>query len=626
MKYQLALSFLVLLVRYVEGDLPIHALMGDVAGIWEISQTEELSDKPEHCGGGIPNRNVQNLHPLLENYETFLESNYGELETTSMKLTTEKINLSDKVNPRNNWTYLAVRDVKTNGIVGHWTMVYDEGFEVRVPGRRYFALFKYNRINSKRCPEPIETKDSTDSNCYMTDSTRTLIGWVLHERVHKVHQNDKEKKVFQWGCFHGRKQEDVAVSSFVIHGAHGSRGGTEERGGETLAPKNQLSFAAIKQRSNYTKIRLSTGSPYGVPKTSLMSIYQRAREQIYGCRKQQSEEAKIRLTLPKAFSWGDPFSNNNFEEDVEDQMNCGSCYSIATLYSLHKRFEIWLLKKYKKKITMPRLSYQSILSCSPYNQGCDGGFPFLVGKQLYEFGIPTENSLPYGNSDSIKCEMSMGSYNNITSAKYKEEDLFFAAEYNYVSGCYECSNEYDMMNELFLNGPIVVAINATPQLLSLYKLGKQNGIYNTAMHENKVCDVPNEGFNGWQQTNHAVTIVGWGEEEKEEEQEGGNVLKYWVVRNTWGKEWGYKGYIKFQRGVNLAGIETQAVFLDPDLSRGRAGKISGQGGEGGEVGAESGSEGGDERGGKSGDERGGEGEAAMRPPIRHTPHAQRDNV
>ncbi|KJP87606.1 hypothetical protein AK88_02774 [Plasmodium fragile] len=552
MKYQLALLFLVLLVRNVKGDLPIHALMGDVAGIWHISQTEELSDKPENCGGGIPNRNGQNLDPQLKNYETFLQNNYGGLETTSIKLTTEKIKLSDKMNQRNNWTYLAVRDVKTNGIIGHWTMVYDEGFEVRVPGRRYFE------------------QDSTNSNCYITDPTRTLIGWVLHERVH---ENETEKKVFQWGCFYGRKQEDVGVSSFVIHAGDKSRGGTEEREGKPLPPKNQQSFAAIKQRSNYTKIRLSTGSPYGVPKTSLMSIYQRVREQIYGCRKEDNEEVKMRLTLPKAFTWGDPFSDDMFEDDVEDQMNCGSCYSIATVYSLHKRFEISFLKKYKKKIPMPKLSYQSILSCSPYNQGCDGGFPFLVGKQLYEFGTPTENSFRYGNSDLIKCEMSMGSYNNVTSAGYTEEDVFFAAEYNYVSGCYECSSEYDMMNEIYLNGPIVVAINATSQLLGLYKLGKQNGIYDTATHENKVCDVPNEGFNGWQQTNHAVTIVGWGEEQ---EQEGGNLVKYWLVRNTWGTSWGYKGYIKFQRGVNLAGIETQAVFLDPDLSRGGAANIATQ--------------------------------------------------
>eukprot|EP00366_Plasmodium_knowlesi_P005052 XP_002262550.1 preprocathepsin c precursor, putative [Plasmodium knowlesi strain H] len=486
--------------------------MGDVAGIWDISQTEELSDKPEHCGGGIPNRNFQNLDPQLKKYERFLENNYGGMETTSMKLTTEKINLTDKLNQRNNWTYLAVRDANTNGIIGHWTMVYDEGFEVRVPGRRYFD------------------KDSTDSNCYITDPTRTLLGWVLHERVH---ENDKKKKVFQWGCFYGRKQEDVGISSFVIHGAHSS------------PPKVDGFF--------YLDVMFFS------PLLSLL---------------EDSEEVKIRLTLPKAFTWGDPFSDDNFEEDVEDQMNCGSCYSIATLYSLQKRFEIGLFKKYRKKITVPKLSYQSILSCSPYNQGCDGGFPFLVGKHLYEFGIPAEDSFPYGMSDSIKCEMSMGSYNNITSTTYKEKDLFFVGEYNYVSGCYECSNEFDMMKEIYSNGPIVVAINATAQLLGLYKLGKQNSMYDIATHENKVCDIPNEGFNGWQQTNHAVTIVGWGEVEKE--QEGGNLIKYWVVRNTWGKTWGYKGYIKFQRGVNLAGIETQAVFLDPDLSRGRAGNISGE--------------------------------------------------
>lgn len=42
------------------------------------------------------------------------------------------------------------------------------------------------------------------------------------------------------------------------------------------------------------------------------------------------------------------------------------------------------------------------------------------------------------------------------------------------------------------------------------------------------------------------------------------------MRNTWGNDWGKDGYVKIIRGKNFAGIESQAVYVDPDLSRGAA--------------------------------------------------------
>jgi cathepsin C len=37
----------------------------------------------------------------------------------------------------------------------------------------------------------------------------------------------------------------------------------------------------------------------------------------------------------------------------------------------------------------------------------------------------------------------------------------------------------------------------------------------------------------WIFTNHAVTCVGWGETLHNDE-----ILKYWIMKNSWGVEWG----------------------------------------------------------------------------------------
>jgi len=50
-------------------------------------------------------------------------------------------------------------------------------------------------------------------------------------------------------------------------------------------------------------------------------------------------------------------------------------------------------KSFKDKNT--KLSVQHILDCSYYNQGCDGGYPFLVSKFSAEFEMVKDSCSPY---------------------------------------------------------------------------------------------------------------------------------------------------------------------------------------------------------------------------------------
>lgn len=43
---------------------------------------------------------------------------------------------------------------------------------------------------------------------------------------------------------------------------------------------------------------------------------------------------------------------------------------------------------------------QIAANLQPFNQGCDGGYPFLIGKHAREIGIGTENCQLYHATDS----------------------------------------------------------------------------------------------------------------------------------------------------------------------------------------------------------------------------------
>lgn len=55
---------------------------------------------------------------------------------------------------------------------------------------------------------------------------------------------------------------------------------------------------------------------------------------------------------------------------------------------------------------------------------------------------------------------------------------------------------------------------------------------------------------------HAVTVVGYGETR--------SGVKYWIIKNSWGKGWGEEGYMRFWRDVDqpegLCGIATKASY------------------------------------------------------------------
>jgi cathepsin C len=243
---------------------------------------------------------------------------------------------------------------------------------------------------------------------------------------------------------------------------------------------------------------------------------------------QQAAYRKQLSSMPKEFSW------IKYDSPVRNQGECGSCYSLAamTVYEVRLRIKTQM----KDKTIM---SGQDVLSCSRTNQGCEGGYPFLVGKHAAEYGLVPEACVPYKASD-IDCDSVQFTSSSCANRRY------FARNYRYVGGYYGSCNELLMMKEIMRNGPVIVAFQA-PSSLFYYNGGIFTGP--PPKHEGKT----ENGVRYWEQTNHAVVAMGWGEE---------NGHKYWIIKNTWGPRWGEKGYFRIQRGTDECGLESMATTFD----------------------------------------------------------------
>merc|ERR1712137_816414 len=147
-------------------------------------------------------------------------------------------------------------------------------------------------------------------------------------------------------------------------------------------------------------------------------------------------------------------------------------------------------------------SVQDAITCSGITQGCDGGFNFLTGgRYAFEQGVADESCNPYEGIDE-ECDTSSPCIRT------------YVKNYNYIGGYYGATNEVEMVNAIYDNGPIAVALMMTDDLIHY-----AGGIYHNTHLTNE--------FNPFEMTNHAVLAVGWGIDESTGE-------KYWILKNSWG--------------------------------------------------------------------------------------------
>ena len=303
------------------------------------------------------------------------------------------------------------------------------------------------------------------------------------------------------------------------------------------APKNWQCYTATKVGSSalrhHAEPTHGPGRLLGVPRHDAW-----LRDMPRAVRDDRPDEIKY-AGLPDAYDWSDatPDTPSGFIEPMRDQLTCGSCFAFAGTSMLAARARI---KSKAHNDNNLMLSPQAIVSCTGYAQGCSGGFAYLVAKYAIDYGLATDPCFPY--------EAGIVDGRQPTCAKQcdDEDKHLFATSVRYVGGYFGNCSEVAMMAELVNNGPLAVGITV-PSSFEDYK----SGVYVEDTRDATARAA--EPYKPFEPTGHAVLVVGYGID---------SGVKYWRVKNSWGRHFGETGYFRVRRGTDEIAIESMAVMAD----------------------------------------------------------------
>lgn len=202
------------------------------------------------------------------------------------------------------------------------------------------------------------------------------------------------------------------------------------------------------------------------------------------------------------------------------------------------------------------------------NDGCHGGKAHYNGF-MYEKGhLVAEQCAPFKFK---QYKDHCGNYKNCPAIA-KVNHTYWVGDYNTQP------TELQIQQDLLMYGPVTTSILTGGAAFSNYN--RKSGImqqdvigYHTLDDDDtKVLMVPAEGDIEFiqldssaqvatQAINHVVVLVGWGVDKEKG-------TKYWILRNSWGDDWGLNGDFHVRRGRNDYAVESDMSGFEVELLMG----------------------------------------------------------
>ncbi|CAH1099427.1 unnamed protein product [Psylliodes chrysocephalus] len=236
----------------------------------------------------------------------------------------------------------------------------------------------------------------------------------------------------------------------------------------------------------------------------MMKLSKRQKPKSYGSIRKFDDTRDI----PAEVDW----SKKGAVTEIKDQGQCGSCWSFSATGTIEGA-------NFIKTGKLISLSEQNLVDCDSDCYGCGGGYMIDALKYVQKNGIMAEDKYPYKAEDE-KCRFNSS-----------EVAVKISSFTQIKSG-----DENDLQQKVALVGPVSVAIDASWNFQ----------LYSSGVLDDDSCENSEESLD------HGVLAVGYGTKHGQD---------YWIVKNSWGEDWGIKGYVWMSRNKNnQCGIATDAVI------------------------------------------------------------------
>ena len=207
----------------------------------------------------------------------------------------------------------------------------------------------------------------------------------------------------------------------------------------------------------------------------------------------------------------------NAVTSVKNQGQCGSCWSFSAAGAMEGA---WALASGN----LVDLSEQQLMDCSKsyVNFGCNGGEMDSAFEYAIDTGMCLDSEVPY-TAVSNKCTTS-------------EQNCTKTATFSY---CMDVPSENELALQSAVNlSPVSVAIEADTTVFQFYTSG---------VLTSEEC-----GTN----LDHGVLVVGYGSDDGQD---------YWIVKNSWGEDWGENGYIRIARSSSVDDMGVCGIAMMPSF-------------------------------------------------------------